>query len=217
MAIPIDLPGKIICVALNYRDHAAEAGLELPEAPLLFAKWGNALIGPGDAIVVPENGDGMVDYEGELGIVIGERAASVSAEDALSVVRGYVCFNDVSDRGIQGADGQWTRGKSLDTFGPVGPLTPASEISDPQSLAITTTVNGEIVQSSNTSEMVFSVAELVAFISEGITLEPGDLIATGTPSGIGYSRDPQLFLRPGDEVTVEIEGIGSLTNPVRAR
>jgi 2-keto-4-pentenoate hydratase/2-oxohepta-3-ene-1,7-dioic acid hydratase in catechol pathway len=216
MPILIDRPGKIICVGLNYRDHADEAAINLPKSPLLFAKWGNALIGPGDAILLPGAIDDKIDYEAELGVVIGKKVKNVSVEDALDAVLGYVCFNDVSARGVQGSDGQWTRAKSFDTFGPVGALTPASQIKDPQSLRIRGIVNGKTVQDSNTALMIFSVAELICFISQVITLEPGDLIATGTPGGTGFARDPQLFLKPGDEVTVAIEGVQTLTNPVRA-
>jgi 2-keto-4-pentenoate hydratase/2-oxohepta-3-ene-1,7-dioic acid hydratase in catechol pathway len=216
MPIPIDRPGKIICVGLNYKDHAEETGQALPQRPLLFAKWNNVLVGPGDPIVLPGEIDEKIDYEAELGVVIGQRVRSVSKENALEAVRGYVCFNDVSARSIQGSDGQWTRGKSPDTFGPVGPLTPASEIPDPQRLAIRAIVNGETLQDSNTSEMIFPVDEVIAFITQTMTLEPGDLIATGTPSGVGFTRTPPIYLKDGDEVTIEIEGVGSLTNPVRA-
>jgi 2,4-didehydro-3-deoxy-L-rhamnonate hydrolase len=216
MPIPIDRPGKIICVGLNYKDHAAETKSELPERPLLFAKWPNVLIGPGEPIVLPGPIDEKIDYEAELGVIIGRQAKNVSRDDALDFVRGYVCFNDVSARGIQRGDGQWSRGKSPDTFGPVGPLTPASEIPDPQKLGIRAIVNGQTLQDSNTSEMIFPVDEIIAFVTQTMTLEPGDLIATGTPSGVGFARDPQVFLKDGDEVTIEIDGIGSLTNPVRA-
>jgi 2,4-diketo-3-deoxy-L-fuconate hydrolase len=214
VSLPIEQPGKVVCVGMNYRDHAAESGLEVPDHPVLFAKWPNALIGPGEPILLPAGSD-QVDYEAELGVVIGRRARGLAVEDALGAVAGYVCVNDVSARDLQFADGQWTRAKSLDTFCPVGPLTPAAEIPDPQRLRIRCLLNGEPLQDSSTEHMVFSVAELVAFISEGITLEPGDLIATGTPAGVGFTRKPPVFLQPGDEVTVEIEGLGSLTNPVR--
>jgi 2-keto-4-pentenoate hydratase/2-oxohepta-3-ene-1,7-dioic acid hydratase in catechol pathway len=181
---------------------------------LLFAKWPSALVGPGDAIVLPPISR-QVDYEAELGVVIGERCRAVPLESALDVVAGYVCVNDVSARDLQFGDGQWTRAKSLDTFCPVSPLTPASAVPDPQSLGIRCLLNDEAMQDSSTSEMVFGVAELVAFASEAITLEPGDLIATGTPAGVGVFRDPQVFLAHGDEVIVEIETIGSLTNSVQ--
>jgi 2-keto-4-pentenoate hydratase/2-oxohepta-3-ene-1,7-dioic acid hydratase in catechol pathway len=214
--LPIERPGKIICVGLNYRDHAEEQGTALPEAPLLFAKWQNTLIGPGDPIVIPPVVT-KCDYEAELGVVIGERARDVSAENALEAVAGYVCVNDVSARDLQFADGQWTRGKSPDTFCPVGPaLVPRSEIPDPQALAIRAILNGETVQESTTANMIFGVADVIAYVTRTITLEPGDLIATGTPAGVGAFRDPPLYMQPGDEITIEIEGIGSLTNPVAA-
>ena len=214
MPLPIDRPGKIICVGLNYRDHAAETGADLPERPLLVAKWNNVLIGPGEPIVLPSVSD-KADFEAELGVVIGRRVKSVSRENALEAVRGYVCFNDVSARDIQKGDGQWSRGKSPDTFGPVGPLVPAAQVGDPQSLRIRSILNGDVMQDSNTSDMVFSVAEIIAFVTQTMTLEPGDLIATGTPSGVGFVRDPQIFLTAGDEVTIEIDGLASLTNPVQ--
>jgi len=205
-----------VCVGLNYRDHADEGDAVLPEAPLLFAKWPNALIGPGESIVIPPE-TSQVDWEAELGVVIGSPARRVSADDALDVVAGYLCLNDVSARDLQFGDGQWTRGKSPDTFCPVGPrLVPASEIPDPQRLAIRSLVNGQVMQDSSTAQMVFSVAEIVAHASRTVTLEPGDLIATGTPAGVGAFRDPPVWLQPGDEVTIEIEGVGTLTNPVRA-
>jgi 2-keto-4-pentenoate hydratase/2-oxohepta-3-ene-1,7-dioic acid hydratase in catechol pathway len=211
LAIP--RPGKIVCVGLNYRDHAAEGGMDLPKAPLLFAKWPNTLIGDGDAVVLPPEST-QVDYEAELGVVIGTTAKRVSERDALDHVAGYICVNDVSARDLQFADGQWTRGKSPDTFCPVGPrLVPRDEIADPQALAIRCIVNGEALQDSSTAQMIFSVAEIIAYTSQIITLEPGDLIATGTPAGVGVFRDPKVLLKDGDEVSVEIEGLGTLTNP----
>lgn len=213
--LPIARPSKIICAGLNYRDHAGEAGLDVPGQPVLFAKWPNSVIGPGDPIVLP-GFTNEVDYEAELAVVIGRRIRDVSAEKALDAVSGVICLNDVSARDLQFADGgQWTVGKSLDTFCPVGPrLVPLEEIGDPQQLRIRCLINGEVLQDSTTSSMIFSIAELIAFASRGIELEPGDLIATGTPSGVGFTRTPPRFLRPGDEVTVEIEGVGALTNPV---
>jgi 2-keto-4-pentenoate hydratase/2-oxohepta-3-ene-1,7-dioic acid hydratase in catechol pathway len=199
---------------LNYADHAREEGLDIPTEPLLFAKWPSAVIGPGEAILVPSMSR-QVDYEAELGVVIGKRGKRIPRDEALGHVEGYLCVNDVTARDLQDGDGQWTRSKSLDTFCPTGPvLVPRAEVDDPQSLSITCRVNGAVVQSSSTSEMVFGVAELIEHISRGVTLERGDLIATGTPGGIGASRKPPLFLRPGDEVTVEIEGVGTLVNPV---
>ena len=185
-----------------------------PERPLLFAKWPNTLIGPGEPIVIPSITE-RVDYEAELGVVIGNRASRVSLENALEAVAGYVCANDVSARDLQFSDGQWVRGKSLDTFCPVGPaLVPASEVADPQALGIRAILNGQVMQESTTANMVFGVAEIVAFVSQAITLEPGDLILTGTPAGVGVFRDPPVLLQPGDEITIEIDGVGSLTNPV---
>ena len=214
--LPIELPQKVVCIGLNYRDHAEEQGVDLPERPLLFAKWPNTLIGPGDPIVIPPITE-QVDYEAELGVVIGATVRAVSVENALEAVRGYVCANDVSARDLQFSDKQWVRGKSLDTFCPVGPrLVPVSEIPDPQALRIRAVLNGEVMQDSTTANMVFGVAEIVAFVTQGITLEPGDLILTGTPAGVGIFRDPPVLLQPGDEVTIEIEGIGALTNPVHA-
>jgi acylpyruvate hydrolase len=212
----VPAPEKIICVGLNYRDHAEEQGTALPEAPLLFAKWQNTLIGPGEAIVIPPVVT-KCDYEAELGVVIGERVRDVSAENALEAVAGYVCVNDVSARDLQFADGQWTRGKSPDTFCPVGPaLVSRDDLPDPQALPIRAILNGETVQESTTANMIFGVADVIAYVTRTITLEPGDLIATGTPAGVGAFRDPPVFMGPGDEITIEIEGIGSLTNPVVA-
>ena len=206
---------KIVCVGLNYVDHAREVELALPEKPLLFAKWQSAVIASGEPIVIPA-GVEQVDYEAELAAVIGARVKGVSVENALEAVAGYTCLNDVSARVLQFADGQWTRGKSPDTFCPVGPrLVPRDEIPDPQALAIRAVLNGETLQDSTTANMVFGVADLIAYITQAITLEPGDLIATGTPAGVGAFRDPPVFMQPGDEVTIEVEGLGSLTNPVR--
>jgi 2-keto-4-pentenoate hydratase/2-oxohepta-3-ene-1,7-dioic acid hydratase in catechol pathway len=214
--LPIDRPQKIVCVGLNYRDHAEEQGAPLPERPILFAKWPNTLIGPGEPILIPAISQ-KVDYEAELGVVIGSRVRGASVENALEAVSGYVCVNDVSARDLQFADGQWVRGKSPDTFCPAGPhLVPAAEISDPQALSIRAILNGQVMQASTTANMVFGVAEIVSFVSQAITLEPGDLIATGTPAGVGAFRDPPVFMQPGDEITIEIQGLGSLTNPVRA-
>jgi acylpyruvate hydrolase len=200
-------PEKIICVGLNYRAHTAEQDVEPPERPLLFAKWPNALIGPDDAIELPPISS-QVDFEAELGVVLGDGGE----------VWGYTCLNDVSARDLQFSDGQWVRGKSLDTFCPVGPaLVPAALVPDPQSLAIRAVLNGEVMQEATTAAMIFPVAELVDFVAEAITLSPGDLLATGTPEGVGAFRDPPVFLRDGDEITVEIESVGTLTNRVVER
>jgi 2-keto-4-pentenoate hydratase/2-oxohepta-3-ene-1,7-dioic acid hydratase in catechol pathway len=211
----IDRPGKIVCVGLNYRDHAEEQGAELPTAPLLFAKFPTALIGPGDPIVVPPIVT-KCDYEAELGVVIGAKVKNVSKENALEAVAGYICANDVSARDLQFADGQWTRGKSPDTFCPVGPrLVPRVEVSDPHALRIRTLVNGEVLQDSTTANLIFGVDDVIAYASQTTTLQPGDLILTGTPAGVGVFRNPKRLLEDGDEVTIEIEGLGELTNPVR--
>jgi 2-keto-4-pentenoate hydratase/2-oxohepta-3-ene-1,7-dioic acid hydratase in catechol pathway len=211
----IELPQKIVCVGLNYRDHAEEQGVALPERPLLFAKWPNTLIADGDEIRIPSITE-QVDYEAELGVVIGERASGVTVDDALDVVRGYVVANDVSARDLQFSDGQWVRGKTLDTFLPVSELVPAADLPDPQALPIRAILNGEVMQDSNTSNQIFGVREVVSFVSQAITLEPGDLIITGTPAGVGAFRDPKVWLKPGDEITIEIDGLGSITNPVTA-
>jgi 5-carboxymethyl-2-hydroxymuconate isomerase len=205
---------KIVCVGLNYVDHAREVQLELPERPLLFAKWPSSVIGDGDAIVIPP-GVEQVDYEAELAAVIGAQVKGVSIENALEAVAGYTCLNDVSARAIQFADGQWTRGKSLDTFCPMGPrVVPRAEVGDPQSLRIACRVNGKTVQDATTGDMIFSVAEIVSFVSDTITLEPGDVIATGTPPGVALGQPEPRWLQPGDTVEVEIERIGVLVNPV---
>ena len=211
----IEIPQKIVCVGLNYRDHAAEQGVDLPQRPLLFAKWPNTLIANGEPIRIPDI-TSQVDYEAELGVVIGSTASGVSIEEALGFVRGYVVANDVSARDLQFADGQWVRGKSLDSFLPIGDVVPATRVPDPQTLPIRAICNGETLQDSSTSNMVFGVAEIISFVSRAITLEPGDLIITGTPAGVGAFRDPPIWLEPGDEITVEIEGLGSITNPVVA-
>jgi 2-keto-4-pentenoate hydratase/2-oxohepta-3-ene-1,7-dioic acid hydratase in catechol pathway len=207
---------KIVCVGLNYVDHAREVDLELPEQPLLFAKWPSAVIASGEPIVIP-HGVEQVDYEAELAAVIGARVKGVSVENALEAVAGYTCLNDVSARTLQFADGQWTRGKSLDTFCPIGPrVVPREEIGDPQSLRISCRLNGALVQDASTADMIFGVAELIAYISEAITLEPGDVIATGTPPGVALGRADPRYLQDGDSIEVEIEGIGILANPVVA-
>jgi 2-keto-4-pentenoate hydratase/2-oxohepta-3-ene-1,7-dioic acid hydratase in catechol pathway len=213
---PVPPPSKIVCVGRNYREHAEETGSAVPTRPQLFAKWANALVGPGAAIVHPGITE-QLDYEAELTVVIGRRAQQVAVADALDAVYAYTCGNDVSARDLQFGDTQWTRGKTLDTFAPMGPwLVTADQIPDPQVLGIRCIVSGEKLQDSSTSEMLFSVAEIIAFTTEAITLEPGDVIMTGTPPGVGVARTPQRFLHPGDTVRVEIDGIGALENPVVA-
>jgi 5-carboxymethyl-2-hydroxymuconate isomerase len=208
-------PGKIVAIGLNYRDHARESGAELPEWPLVFAKFPSAVIGPDDQIVLDRSLFERADWEVELAVVVGRTMRDVREADALDHVFGYTVANDVSARDVQFADGQWVRAKSFDSFCPVGPVVvTADEIGDPQALALSTRVNGETVQDSNTSEMVFGVAELLAFCSRSFTLEPGDLLLTGTPWGCGEFMSPPRSLQPGDVVEVEVEGIGTLRNPV---
>ena len=209
-------PGKIICVGLNYRDHAAEQGAELPAEPLLFAKFANALRGPGDPIVIPRQAQ-HVDAEAELVVVIGTEARRVAPDDALDVVAGYTCANDVTERHFQSRDGQWLRAKSFDSFCPLGPqVVSVDELGDAGDLAVVQRLNGEALQDSRTSDLIFGVRELVAHASTVFTLEPGDLILTGTPAGVGIHRKPPVALKPGDEVEVEVERIGVLRNPVVA-
>jgi 2-keto-4-pentenoate hydratase/2-oxohepta-3-ene-1,7-dioic acid hydratase in catechol pathway len=213
--LAIERPGKIVCVGLNYRDHAAEQGAALPTEPLLFAKWPSAVIGPGDPILIPRI-VARADWEAELGVVIGARVKGLSKESAFEAVRGYVCANDVSARDLQFGDGQWTRGKSPDTFCPVGQMTPRDEISDPHDLRIRAVINGEVLQDSSTAELIFGIDEIIAYVTQTTTLEPGDLVLTGTPAGVGVFRRPERLLEPGDEVTIEIDELTPLTNPVRS-
>ena len=214
---PIARPGKIVAIGLNYEDHAAETGAEIPDKPVVFAKYPNTIIGTGEQIRIPPIAE-QIDYEAELAVVIGRRARNVPQSEALEYVFGYTNSNDVSARDLQFSEGgQWTRSKSIDTFCPTGPYTATrDEVPDPQNLYIRAILNGEVVQDGTTSKMIFSVAELVSFLSQGMTLEPGDIIITGTPPGVGMAREPQLWMKPGDEVSIEIEGLGTLTNPVEA-
>ena len=212
---PVPRPGKLICIGLNYRDHAAESNMAIPERPVVFSKFSTAVIAPGEPVVVPATSE-QVDYEAELAVVIGRRAKNISAESAFDYVLGYTAFNDVSARDFQFADGQWQRGKSCDTFAPMGPfIVTADEIPNPHKLAIKLRLNGKTMQDSNTDQLIFGVPELIAFLSETITLEPGDVIATGTPPGVGFARKPPVFLKAGDEMEVEIEKIGVLGSVVR--
>ena len=213
---PIPRPGKIVAIGRNYREHAAEEGVEPPPAPLIFAKWPSSVVGPGAEVRWDPDLSGKVDYEAELAVVIGRTARRVAVETALEHVLGYTCLNDVSARDVQFGDGQWVRGKSLDTFCPMGPaLVTADEIADPQDLAISCTVGDERVQEARTSAMYFGVAEIISYCSMSFTLEPGDVIATGTPAGVGVFREPPRFLGDGDRVAVEIERIGRLENVCR--
>ncbi|AEV85060.1 5-carboxymethyl-2-hydroxymuconate isomerase [Actinoplanes sp. SE50] len=209
-------PGKIVAIGLNYLDHIRETGLDKPVEPLIFTKFVSSVVGPTDDIVVDPALTERVDWEVELAAVIGRRARNVDVTQALSHVAGYLVANDISARDLQFRDGQWVRGKSLDTFCPLGPVfVTADEIPDPQRLSLRTIVNGEIVQDSSTEEMIFSVAELVAFCSRSFTLDPGDVILTGTPWGCGEFMNPKRSLREGDVVEVSVDGIGRLRNTVR--
>lgn len=214
---PISNPQKIVAIGLNYEDHAEETGAPIPDKPVVFTKYPNTIIGPGETIRIPPITE-QIDYEAELAVVIGKTARNVSESDALDHVFGYANANDVSSRDLQFSEGgQWTRSKSIDTFMPFGPfIATKDEVPDPQNLSIRAILNGETVQDGTTARMIFPVAEIVAFLSTGMTLVPGDIIITGTPPGVGMARDPQLWMKPGDEITIEIEGLGALTNPVGA-
>ena len=213
---PMPRPGKVVAIGRNYRDHTTEQGVEPPPAPLIFAKWPSAVVGHGAEVSWDPDLSQQVDYEAELAVVIGRTARAVSVDDALDHVLGYTCLNDVSARDLQFGDGQWVRGKSLDTFCPMGPvLVTPDEIGDPQDLAISCWVDDERVQEARTSDMFFGVAEIISYCSMSFTLEPGDVIATGTPGGVGVFRDPPRFLGDGDRMTVEIERIGRLENTCR--
>ncbi|WP_084963920.1 fumarylacetoacetate hydrolase family protein [Thermoactinospora rubra] len=213
---PLAAPQKIVCIGLNYADHIRETGLEAPQRPLAFVKTAHTLAGPYEEIVIPEGATGQLDWEAELAVVIGSAARDVSPARALEHVFGYTAANDLSARDAQFADGQWFRGKNFDGFCPLGPwiVTP-DELGDPHSLAVGARVNGETVQDGSTKEMIFGVGEIVSYLSRYLTLHPGDVIATGTPHGVGMGRSPQLWLKDGDVVEVEIEGIGTLRNTVR--
>ncbi len=213
---PVPNPSKVVAIGLNYKDHAKEQGAALPAAPLIFAKFPSSVIGPFDDITWDPALTNEVDYEVELGIVIGKKARRVSEADALDYVFGYTVINDISARNLQFGDKQWVRGKSLDTFCPVGPVIVTSdEIPDPQNLAVRCLVNDNVMQISNTEQMVFGVRELVSYCSQAFTLEPGDLIATGTPGGVGVFRKPPFFLKDGDVVVTEVENVGQIRNVIR--
>jgi 2-keto-4-pentenoate hydratase/2-oxohepta-3-ene-1,7-dioic acid hydratase in catechol pathway len=215
LASPLQNPPKIVAIGLNYIDHAAESQMEVPEQPLVFTKFPSSIISGTDAIKIPIQLTEQVDFEVELGIIIGKKAKNIPEREAISYVFGYTVLNDISARDLQFGDGQWVRGKSLDTFCPLGPVivTP-DEIPDPQSLNLGCSVSGQALQEANTRDMVFSVADLVSRLSHSFTLQPGDIIASGTPPGVGFSRKPPIFLRAGDTVKSWIEGIGELNNPV---
>ena len=211
---PVPRPGKVICIGLNYRDHAAESNMAIPEKPVVFSKFPSSVIAPGEPVVLPSTSQ-QVDYEAELAVVIGRRAKHVSADRAYDYVLGYTAFNDVSARDFQFADGQWQRGKSCDTFAPMGQaIVTTDAIPDPHKLSIKLVLNGQTMQDSNTNQLIFGIPALIEFLTQSITLEPGDVIATGTPPGVGFARKPPVFLKPGDQMEVLIEGIGGLGNPV---
>lgn len=213
---PIPRPGKVICIGLNYRDHAAESGMEVPTRPISFSKFATSVIGPNANVIIPP-GSTESDYEAEFGIVIGKTATRVTEANAMDHVLGYVCINDVSARDFQFADGQWQRGKAPDTFCPMGEaVVTRDEIKDPHNLRIQLRLNGNTMQDSNTNQLVFGVEALVSSLSQWTTLEPGDVIPTGTPPGVGFARKPPVYIQPGDVMEVEIEGLGTLTNPVVA-
>jgi len=210
---PISDPQKVVCVGLNYRDHAEEGDNPIPDEPVLFAKFPTTVTGPGSEISWDPEYTAQVDYEAELVVAIGDTGRRVDADEARDHVAGYLVGNDVSARDLQHGDGQWVRGKSLDTFAPIGPeLVTRDEVPDPHDLDIWTEVNGERLQDSSTSNLVFGIDELVAFCSRAFTLRPGDLLFTGTPPGVGVYRDPPVLLGDGDRVTVGVEGVGELTN-----
>ena len=212
---PVPDPEKIICLGLNYRDHAAEAHQDIPENPMWFGKFANSLAGDGAEVILPAAHGAFVDYEAELAVVMGRTAKEVDAADALSYVAGAMPFNDVSARDLQLQNPLWTSGKAIDTFAPCGPaLVTLDEVGDLQDLALRTRINGEVVQEGTTAQMIFSVADTIAWLSRTITLVPGDIIATGTPAGLGGFKG--LFLKDGDTVEVEVQGLGAVRNPVRA-
>jgi 2-keto-4-pentenoate hydratase/2-oxohepta-3-ene-1,7-dioic acid hydratase in catechol pathway len=216
LAAPIPRPPKIICIGLNYRDHAIESGMPIPETPTMFAKFATSVIGPGAAIVLPKAST-RPDYEAEMAVVIGKGGRHIPEAKWREHVFGYTILNDVSARDFQMATSQWMIGKTFDTFAPMGPaIVTADEIEDPHQLAISLELSGDIMQNSNTSNLVFGVPALIAYLSSVFTLEPGDVIATGTPPGVGFARTPPRYLKAGDEVRVRVEGLGELYNPVVA-
>ena len=214
---PVPRPNKIICIGLNYRDHAQESGMSIPTSPIIFSKFSTCVIGANQPIILPK-GSEQVDYEAELAFIVGRRAKNVKKEDAMYYVFGYTNFNDVSARDFQFADGQWQRGKSCDTFAPVGEfIATTDEIENPHNLSIKLRLNGETLQNSNTEQLIFDIPEIIEFLSQSITLEAGDVVATGTPPGVGFARKPPVFLKDGDKIEIEIQGLGILANTVVAQ
>jgi 2-keto-4-pentenoate hydratase/2-oxohepta-3-ene-1,7-dioic acid hydratase in catechol pathway len=215
---PVTDPGKVVCVGLNYEDHARELDLAIPDDPVLFSKFPTAITGPGDEVTWDPSYTDAVDYEAELVAVVGQEARDVPVEDAWDYLAGITVGNDVTARDLQERDGQWIRGKSLDTFAPIGPeLVTLDEVDDPHDLDVWTELDGERLQDSTTANFIFGLDELVSFCSRAFTLRPGDLIFTGTPPGVGTSRDPPIYLDDGDRVTVGVEGVGELTSVCRHR
>jgi acylpyruvate hydrolase len=211
---PVPRPTKLILVGLNYRDHAEEAGMKIPEVPTIFSKYANCVIGPGDAIKIPKV-SAMIDYEAEYAFVIGRTGRDIPADRAMDYVAGYTIVNDVSCRDYQMKTGQWMIGKTFDTFAPMGPyLVTRDEIADPHNLEISLHLNGQRMQHSNTRNLIFKTEHLIAFLSQVFTFEPGDVVSTGTPGGVGFARKPPVFMKAGDRVRVEVEGLGALENPV---
>ncbi len=212
---PIQNPSKIVCVGLNYRDHCRETNTPIPKKPVFFCKFPSAIIGPDQAISWPAGSTSQVDYEAELAVVIKKTCKGISPDQAWEYIAGYTILNDISARDAQFEDGQWIRGKSFDSFCPFGPfLVTPDEVGDPGALAIRCRLNGQLMQDSNTREMIFGVDELISYLSATITLEAGDILSTGTPHGVGFSRNPPVYLNPGDEIEVEIENLGILRNYV---
>jgi acylpyruvate hydrolase len=211
---PLLRPGRIVCVGLNYESHRAEQGIQTPARPIFFLKSNNTICGPGDPIVLPPNSQ-QVDFEAEFAVVIGKRGKAIPEEKVFEHIAGYTILNDVSARDLQIGDKQWFRGKSCDTFAPLGPaIVTKDEIPDPHALGISLTLNGKTMQDSNTSDLIFKIPFLVSYLSQSLTWEPGDILSTGTPGGVGHHRKPPVHLHPGDTVSITVESIGTLTNPV---
>ncbi|MGG3914989.1 fumarylacetoacetate hydrolase family protein [Rossellomorea vietnamensis] len=213
---PIPVPEKIICIGLNYIDHCKETGMEQPVSPVIFSKYANAIVGHNDEVMIPVNSN-EVDFEAELAVVIGRKAKCVTEKEANDFVFGYTIMNDISARDLQFSDGQWSRGKSADTFAPTGPvIVTKDEIGNPHNLSITLELNGEVMQDSSTKNLIFNVPQIISFLSQSMTLKPGDLIATGTPPGVGMGRNPKVWLKNGDQMNISIEKIGTLSNTVKS-